>query len=126
AMLYHNDNRSEKAVPLLERALILNRHDHASRFLLSQVYEALKQPARAAEQRRLSEQTRELLDEMSNLSTDAMDKPWDGAIRTRLADLCEHRDKPAEAALWRKAAVLCPPAPPTRPPKNPGSGSTPR
>jgi predicted Zn-dependent protease len=99
------------ALAPLQHALVLSPHDPACRHQLAQVYEALGRSAEAKEQRRLQEQTRKMLDEMSKLSTDAIDKPWDAAVRIRLAELCAKLDKPNEAAMWRKSAAQCPPAP---------------
>jgi len=92
----------------LEQALQIERHDHGSRYLLAQAYESLGRRAEAAEHRRWSEQTREHLTALSDLGTEAMDKPWDVALRLRMAEICEKLEKYQEAALLRKAAAACP------------------
>lgn len=98
----------EAATVPLEQAVQIEHHDHGSRYLLAQVYESLGRRAEAAEQRRWSEQTREYLTTLSELSTQAMEKPWDAAVRLRLAEICDKLEKYEEAALLRKAAAACP------------------
>jgi hypothetical protein len=49
--------------------------------------------------------------EVSQLSREAAHKPWDRALRTRLAELCEKLGRPAIAAMWRRAAGNCLAAP---------------
>jgi len=98
----------QAAIVPLEQALQIERHDHGSRYLLAQACESLGRRAEAAEHRRWSEQTRECLTALSDLGTQAMDKPWDAALRLRMAEICEKLDKYEEAALLRKAAAACP------------------
>jgi hypothetical protein len=65
-------------------------------------------PADAAEQRRLADQTKELLLQLTDLIKKASDKPWDAEVRKRLAELCHRLDKPKLADMWQKAAASCP------------------
>jgi len=104
-------NQLELARADLELAVRLDPQDRVSHFLLSQVYELLGLRDKANEQRRLHNETQKLLEEMSELSKQVLDKPWDKEIRQRLAEICEKLDKQGEAAMWRKAAANCPPAP---------------
>jgi predicted Zn-dependent protease len=108
-LLLDADHASE-AVEVLQRAVRLFQQDLGCRHLLAQAYETLGRPAEAAEQRRLQQETRLRLEEMSKLSQAAMMQPWDTAVRVRLAKVCEQLDLHAEAAMWRKAAAACPPA----------------
>jgi predicted Zn-dependent protease len=108
AQLLLGADRPKEAAASLEQALRINRQEHSLRYLLAQVYERVGRPADAAEQRRISQTIQNLLSEMSDLSTKAMEKPWDAPLRGRLAEICEILDKPDEAAMWRKAAAACP------------------
>jgi tetratricopeptide (TPR) repeat protein len=108
-LLLDADN-PKAATVALERAVQVDRHDHVGRHLLAQAYESLGRRSEAANQRRLALETQKLLEEVSDLSTKAIDKPWDAALRLRLAEVCEKVDRFPEAAMWRKAAAACPPA----------------
>lgn len=100
-------NEQPAAAAVLEKALGLDRHDYASRYLLAQIYEELGRRPEAAEQRRLAQQTHAYLTEMTQLTQQAVSKPWDAACRQRLAELCRLLDKPDLAAMWHKAAAAC-------------------
>ena len=47
------------------------------------------------------------LDRITELSKEAMQKPWDPGVRRQLADVCDRMKKPELAAMWRKAAAAC-------------------
>lgn len=100
----------QAAASLLERTLALDRHDYTSRYQLGQAYEALGRRADAAAQRRLAEQTRQQMEDLTRLNQEATTRPWDKDLRLRLAELCDQLDKPELAAMWRQAAATCPPA----------------
>jgi tetratricopeptide (TPR) repeat protein len=97
------------AAALLEKALQLDSHDHASRYQLVQAYEALGRRKEAAEQRLLLEQTEELLKQLSDLNQEANDKPTDPEIRRRLAKVCASLGKEDLAKMWLRAVAACPP-----------------
>jgi tetratricopeptide (TPR) repeat protein len=105
----------EAAAALLERAVALDGHDHASRYQLGLAYESLGRRAEAAEQRRLSQQTQDALVEMTRLVKEAAERPWDSVPRRRLAECCQRLNKPDLAARWLRAAALCPPGREGRP-----------
>jgi tetratricopeptide (TPR) repeat protein len=105
----HLDARQPReAVARLEQALQVDRHDHASRYLLAQVYESLGQATAAAEHRRLLQETQEYLKTLTQLSEEATHKPWDAGLRWRMAEVCEQLNKPELAKMWRQAAAACP------------------
>ncbi len=112
AKLYLSANEPQPAAVLLERALEVDRHDHLSRFQLAQAYEFLGRAKEAAEQRRLFQQTDNDLAALTKLNMEAMNKPWDAAVRKRLAVLCENLGKADLAAFWLQAAASCPPEKP--------------
>jgi tetratricopeptide (TPR) repeat protein len=108
----HRDTEEFRAEAAdLERALAIDRHDYTSRYQLAQVYERLGRSADAAEQRRLCRQTQEALEEMSKLHDQAVQNPWDAAVRRRLADVCRKLDRPDQAKMWLQAAAACEAAP---------------
>jgi tetratricopeptide (TPR) repeat protein len=96
------------AVALLEKALQLDEHDHASRYQLAQVYESLGRPKEAAEQHRLLQQTEELMKQLSDLNQEANEKPTDPEVRRRLVEVCTRLGKPDLAQMWLRAAAACP------------------
>ena len=99
----------QAATRLLERVVASHPHDHTSRYQLAQAYEHLGRPKDAAEQRRLVQQTQEMLKRLTALIHEAGDRPWDGALRRRAAKLCQELDRPDLATLWIRAAATCPP-----------------
>ncbi len=107
AIVHLEAEEPKPAIALLEQAVQMDRHDNASRYQLALAYESQGQRDKAAEQRRLMQQSQDALDEMSKLSAEAMSKPWDAALRYRLVEICEKLDKHTEAAMWRKAAAAC-------------------
>jgi tetratricopeptide (TPR) repeat protein len=118
ARIHLAEQRPRDAAGLLERVLSDHPHDHASRYQLSLAYEALGRPGDAAEQRRLVERTQAQLKQLTDLVHEAGDKPWDGSLRRRAAQLCQELGRSDLAASWNRAAAACPPvpeAPPTDP-----------
>jgi tetratricopeptide (TPR) repeat protein len=118
ARLYRDSGATAREADLLARAVEIDRHDYTSRYQLAQAYEGLGRTADAAEQRRLAEQTKGYLAELAQLQDEALGKPWDAAIRKRLAELCQKLDKPDEARRWLAAAAASGP-PPALPPPGP-------
>ena len=106
------DKQSLEAAALLVRALEVDRHDHASRHKLAQVYEGLGRRSDAEVQRRLAEQTKSLFEEMTRLRDQAANNLWDAAPRLRLAKICDELGQEKEARMWREAAKACGPAVP--------------
>jgi tetratricopeptide (TPR) repeat protein len=106
------EGEAAAAAKLLERALQVDASDYTCRHLLAQAYESLKRPAEAAEQRQRVEQIQDGLKELAELSQQAANKPWHGALRRRLAAVCEKLNRPDLAAMWLQAAAACPPDPP--------------
>jgi tetratricopeptide (TPR) repeat protein len=94
----------QEAAGLLERALRIDPHDHASRNLLTQAYGKMGRPDDAAEQRRLLAQTHEYLDELAKLNQIAMEHPWDADVRQRLEQVCIKLNLRQMAEMWRRAA----------------------
>jgi tetratricopeptide (TPR) repeat protein len=107
ARMFWEDHDSRSAAPLLERAVQIDPHDYAARYLLVQVYQALDRAGEAEEQRRQAEQTKELLKEVGERTEEADGKPWDAAVRRRLAELCTALGRPEDAERWRAAARAC-------------------
>jgi hypothetical protein len=61
----------------------------------------------AAAQRARLDESQSLVHELSTLSGEAEAKPWDAAVRLRLADVCDKLNKAELAAMWRRAASAC-------------------
>jgi tetratricopeptide (TPR) repeat protein len=105
AKLYLSENEPDKAAALLERALQLDHHDSVSRYQLVQAYQRLGRAKEAALQQQLLKQTQDYLTELTKLNEDIAQRPWDRAVLTRLAEVCDKLDKPDMAAMWRQAAA---------------------
>ena len=61
---------------------------------------------------RSHEETQKALDELTKLSQEAMKRPWDAAVRRRLAKVCQQLGKADLATMWLEAAEACPAGPP--------------
>jgi tetratricopeptide (TPR) repeat protein len=105
AKLHLSANEPESAASLLERALQVDHHDSVSRYQLVQAYQRLGRAKEAALQQQLLKQTQDYLTELTKLNEEIAQRPWDGAVRTRLAEVCDKLDKPELAAMWRRAAA---------------------
>jgi tetratricopeptide (TPR) repeat protein len=117
ALIHAAAGETSDAVALLEKALRTDPHDHASRYQLAQAYQSLGRSEEAAEQHRLLEKTRELLDQLADLNQQASEKPTDPRVRRRLAEVCMRLGKPDLAQMWLQAAESCP--------LEPGPGASP-
>lgn len=98
------------AVACLELALQIDAHDCPSRYQLALLHARQGRRQQADENLRLLDQSRKLIQEVSDLNQQAAEKPRDAAVRRRLADLCTRLNKPQLAQMWTKAAESCPPA----------------
>jgi len=111
ARMHLADQKAQLAADLLERVLREHPHDHTSRYQLSLAYESLGRSADAAEQRRLVNETQAQLKQLTDLVHELGDKPWDGSLRRRAAQLCKELGRHDLAASWLRAAATCPPTP---------------
>jgi tetratricopeptide (TPR) repeat protein len=108
AKLHLQDGEGQEAAALLERILAAQPHDVACRYQLVKAYRMLDRTEDAAAQRARLDESQSLFHELSKLSTEAEARPWDAALRLRLADVCAKLDKAELAAMWRRAAAACP------------------
>jgi tetratricopeptide (TPR) repeat protein len=109
AKVHLHANENAPAAALLEKALAHDRHDFITRHLLAQAYEGVGRKTDAAKQRQLVDETQKHLAELTRLNHEATGRPWDAAVRRRLAELCEQLGKHDLAVMWREAAAACRP-----------------
>jgi predicted Zn-dependent protease len=107
AKLHLETGEPQAAIALLERALTIQPNDYSSHFQLAQAYQHLGRAREAAEHRRRSGEIKADLETLVRLNEDANQKPWDAALRNRLADLCQKLGLKPEADMWRRAAQVC-------------------
>jgi tetratricopeptide (TPR) repeat protein len=107
AQIHADNGEFAQAVPLLEKALQLDRHEPACRFQLALAYERLGRRQEAAEQRRLLKETQDLFSTLGDLNREADQKPTDEGVRRRLVEVCERLGKFELAQMWRRAADSC-------------------
>jgi tetratricopeptide (TPR) repeat protein len=100
-------NRTSEAVRVLERAVERSPGDYQFRFQLANAFHRAGRKEDEEKQRRKAEELRQVLDQLSNLSRDAMRKPWDREIRYKLAELAEKIHNTKLAGMWYKAAQAC-------------------
>jgi uncharacterized protein HemY len=105
ARLHLQEQKWESAASLLQRAVVVDRHDTVTHQLLAQAYEQLGRHGEAAEQRRRSQEIQDALQEIERLSREAKREPRDASLCRRLAELYDRFDQPQVAAWWRRAAA---------------------
>ena len=97
----------EQAAECLERAVQLAPRDAESWHVLAQVYESLNRKEAAAQARRRVEEIHQRLQQLTELTQQAMERPWDSAVRQKLAEVHEQLGHADLARQWRKAAAEC-------------------
>jgi tetratricopeptide (TPR) repeat protein len=112
AKLHLQDGEGQQAAALLERFLAAQPHDVTCRYQLIKAYRMLDRTEDATAQRARLDESQALVQELSKLSAEAEVKPWDAALRLRLAEVCDKLDKQDLAGMWRRAAAACPRANP--------------
>jgi tetratricopeptide (TPR) repeat protein len=117
AQLLIDENKPDKALPLLEKAVRSAPRDHACRFQLARLYRLLGRPDDAREQDRLGEESRKLMVKMNELSHRVATNPWDAPARLELADTCRKLGIAELERMWRQAAAAC--QLPSQPPSHP-------
>lgn len=105
--VHQDQGQPAEALRCFERAVELAPADYRAQYLLGPAYAAAGRGADADRTFARVEQLRLDLDRLTALTREAMNNPWDPAVRLSLAELCERLGKPELAAVWRKAAASC-------------------
>ena len=103
--IHQDQGQPAAALACFTKAVERAPADHQANYLLAQAYAAAGRTDDAARIFAKVDELRKDLDQITELSRAAMKQPWDAAVRLKLATLCDHLDKPALAAMWRKAAA---------------------
>jgi tetratricopeptide (TPR) repeat protein len=107
ALIHIDAGELDAAANLLKQALQADPHECSCRYSLAEVCERQGRRTEAAEQRRLLEHSRQLIQELSDLNRKASDKPRDEGVRRELARVCEQLGKTDMAQMWLAAAQIC-------------------
>ena len=107
AQIYIDAGHYDRAVPLLRRALEIDRHDAPCRYQLAMACQLLGRNAEAAQQLILLKESQNLYTEFGKLNQEADDHPTDPHIRQKLADLAQKLGKLELAQVWQRAAEAC-------------------
>ena len=99
--------RTADAAEWLEKSLAKDAHDVMARNALMRAYHQLGRKAAALEQEQKIAETEKSLRKLTELTYEAMNKPWDAAVRHQLADTCTKLNKPELARMWALAALAC-------------------
>lgn len=110
--MYQDEDQFPASVAPLEKAVRLDPHDHRSRQLLMLAYRQRGDTQRAAEQQKLLEQTLAYREKVTELSKEAVARPWDDQVRCRLGSYCLKLNRVREARMWFHAALACNPQSP--------------
>lgn len=103
--LYLDDGRNADAVGPLEEAVKQTPTEYESHYLLGQAYAGVGRKEDAGRSFARVEELKQDFAQLTELSREAMEKPWDAGVRTKLAEVCDRLGKPELAAMWRTAAT---------------------
>ncbi len=104
-----DEERPAAALPLLEKAVRLDPHDHKARDRLAAAYRRLDRIPSAEEQERARDRLMERKEALTKLNMQALEKPFDDQVRLDIARVWLQLARPREARLWLQAAVACNP-----------------
>lgn len=105
--LYLEDGNPRAAIPLLEEAVRLSPRHYQSHFLMAQAYSGAGRTEDAERTNLVADRIRKDYELATNLTSEALSKPWDPVVRLKLAEVCERTGDTKSAAVWRKAAMQC-------------------
>jgi tetratricopeptide (TPR) repeat protein len=100
-----------QALTCLERALFIDRQDIESHYQLLLTLRQLGRQADADKEQRVFDGIKMDNADRQRLEHEALDRPWDGSLRLRLAELWQKAGRSDLAQMCREAAAQCPPAP---------------
>jgi len=92
------------AIPMFEEATRRLRAPYQVYLLLAQAYRLAGRTADAARAVARGEEIRRDVEAAAELSREASEKPWDPAVRLRLAAVFDRLGDAQLAAMWRRAA----------------------
>jgi tetratricopeptide (TPR) repeat protein len=101
------DGNPQLALKPLQTLLDRDPHDFNTRYQLSLAYQALGEKETAAAELERMKSSQALLNQLSKLYFEAVQRPRDPAVRDEIANLCEQLDKPDLVKLWRRSAEYC-------------------
>ena len=105
--IHLNDGQPIQAVERLERAVNLAPRDEIAHYQLGLAYSAVGRTADAALQHERVKAIRADLQHLTDLTQEAMQKPWDADVRWRIAKLWREIGHPQFAEMWEEAAKAC-------------------
>jgi tetratricopeptide (TPR) repeat protein len=95
------------AVDDLRKAAAADPHDARTLADLGRALEAAGDTAGAADARRRLKVEQDALAELTKLTSEAMERPWDPAPRRKLAEVCRRTGRDELARRWEMAATAC-------------------
>lgn len=99
-----DDRKFEAAIVPLERSVAGEPNDPRARDALRRAYQALGRTADAEAQQKKMLEAEALFKQLSDLTYEAMEKPWDPAVRRKLAEVCLKLNKKDLARMWAATA----------------------
>lgn len=102
---------AREAIEPFRKAIEAYPQDYVAHFKLSQAYGQIGNQELAKAELEKSQEIRSLLDEFSRLHAAAWERPDDGEVRLRLAELAKQLDRPELAEVWLRSAAALRPLP---------------
>ncbi len=100
-------NQVADAVRWLQQATRLDPFEYRNFYVLGLALQRANRPDEANAAQAKVKELQAMLQQLTDLSNEAMSRPWDAAVRRRLAQLCRSLGKNRLADSWDQAAEAC-------------------
>jgi len=107
ARMLIGDGRREEAMAPLQQVLGRNPLDAECRYQLALIYRQLGRDADHKREIAKWEESKSLLERLTELNIEAIQRPGDADVRDELASTCQKLGKHKLAEMWSKAADVC-------------------
>jgi tetratricopeptide (TPR) repeat protein len=109
AQIFENEDKPDKALPLLEKAIKIDPYDLSTLTLLMKVYGELGRKEQADKFKVQVNEVQEILTRLATLKSEANSRLWDDNVRLEIAVLALRINQPDQARTWAQAALSCNP-----------------
>lgn len=99
--------RTSEALRALEQSLRIDPHMVRARQGLVRAYQSLGRTEDAVAQQQKITETEGYFKQLTDLTDQAMKKPWDASVRIQLSQVCRKLNKMELARVWAMAAAAC-------------------
>lgn len=101
------DGAPSEAASILTAALERDPHDAECRYQLAMCWRQMGDEEQCSRELERWQTSKRLLEELTRLNAEAIERPGDADVRDELAAVCDELGKSELAAMWRQAAENC-------------------